>query len=400
MINLVQSKEKCFGCELCKDACPKDAILMKEDGEGFRYPEIDPSKCIECRLCEKLCPANSLAVQKDKTILTFGGYSKDASLLEKSTSGGAFSAIADGWCDDETNIFGAEADGLDIRHVHLKGLRELNRIRKSKYAQSEANGWYSTVKKLLDRNEKVLFSGTPCQIAALWNYPGMSAYRDSENLLTVEVICDGFPSPLLLRKYVRKLEKKYKSNVIDLDYRYKDRNRWDFQVMRITLENGKTLKTDRWVSPFYILWSDRLMSRPSCVSCPFRTNERLADITLGDLWGVHIYCPELYNGNKGTSLILCNTQKGLSAFNQCRSMIEGHELDYNEAIKYQRPLRAIVPAHKDRDAFMKDLQALTYEELVRKYKPHSSRSVLISKYIWGSNRQKVALWKFRNRGKK
>ena len=397
MISLIQSKEECFGCELCKNVCPRLAITMKEDAEGFRYPQIEPSKCIECHLCEKHCPAKYIAVQKNKTIMTFGGYCKDEALSDKSTSGGIFSAVANTWCDENTNIFGAEAIGLNVRHVHLKGLHELNRIRKSKYSQSDINGSYSKVKKLLDQNEKVLFSGTPCQIAALWNYPGMTAYRDSELLLTIEVVCDGFPSPLLLRKYVQELEKKYGSKITELDYRYKDGNRWDFQVMRIVFENGKIQKTDRWFSPFYILWSDRLMSRPSCIVCPFRTNERLADITLGDLWGVHIYCPDLYNNNKGTSLILCNTQKGLNAFNQCKEMLKGHELDYNEAIKYQRPLRTIVPAHKNRDLFMKDLQTLSYNQLIQKYKPHSSVKLLVSKYIWGSNRQKVAFWKLRNK---
>ena len=167
--------------------------------------------------------------------------------------------------------------------------------------------------------------------------------------------------------------------------------------MRISFENGRTIKMDRWFSPFWIFWSDRLMSRPSCISCPYRRKERTADITLGDLWGVHIYCPELYNDNKGASLVLCNTEKGVKAFSKCEKMMVGHDLDYDETVKYQRPLRTLVPPHEKRNEFMRDLKALSYSDLVKKYKSYPSLKLIISKYVWGSNGQKVDIWKKKHR---
>ena len=127
----------------------------------------------------------------------------------------------------------------------------------------------------------------------------------------------------------------------------------------------------------------------------FRVPDRVADITLGDLWGVHKYCPELYGNNGGSSLIVCNSPKGISILNKAKEKLYGHELKYEDALVYQRPMRVIVPASPDRDAFMKDLKKLSYTELCRKWKPHHSFKFLISKYIWGTNRQLVNIWKIK-----
>ena len=137
------------------------------------------------------------------------------------------------------------------------------------------------------------------------------------------------------------------------------------------------------------------MSRPSCVECPFRTTDRIADITLGDLWGVHKYCPELYGNNGGSSLVVCNSKKGKHLFNKAKKHLYGHRLVYEEALQYQRPMRVIVPANEKRDLFMRDLEKLDYKALCQKWKPKSSIKVLFSKYIWGSNRQVVNLWKIK-----
>ena len=250
------------------------------------------------------------------------------------------------------------------------------------------------VKEFIISGKKVLFSGTPCQIQGLYNYLGK--YACADNLLTVEVVCEGFPSPLLLNKYADEIEKKYNCKIVSLEYRYKDKNKWDFQKMRITLDNGKVIKKDRWFSPFWIFWSQRLMSRPSCISCMFRMPSRVADITLGDLWGVHKYCPELYDNNRGCSLIVCNSQKGIEIFEKAKENLYGHYLKYQDALEYQRPMRVVVPASPERSNFMKDLKALSYTELCKKWKPHHSFKFLVSKYIFGTNRQVVNVWKIKN----
>ncbi len=387
------TKSQCFGCEICVKVCPYSAILMQEDEEGFRYPQINEEKCKDCGACKRICPYINPPQKNQRKPYVYGGYHKNSVIRDESTSGGAFSAIVDVFCDKNYVIFGATAKGLEIHHEYIEDKKELGIFRKSKYAQSSMGNSYLYAAKFLESGKKVLFSGTPCQIAALKNYIKLEKLK--ENLLTVEVVCEGFPSPLLLRKYCAMLKERYHSSVKELDYRYKDKKRWDFQVMKISFENCRTIKEDRWFSPFWIFWSERLMSRPACIECPFRTTDRLADITLGDLWGVHKYCPELYGNNGGSSLVVCNSEKGEKLFKQAEKLLYGHELAYENALKYQRPMRVIVPANEKRDMFMDDLRTLDYKALCRKWKPKTSWKVLFSKYIVGSNRQIVNLWKLK-----
>lgn len=281
---------------------------MVEDDEGFRYPKINQELCIDCGACRRVCPSINMPEKNQHFPYVFGGYNKNSEIKNDSTSGGVFSALVEVFCDKNYVVFGAVADGLKVYHNYIEDKKELGKFRKSKYAQSAMGDSYKKALQFLREGKKVLFSGTPCQIAALDNYVRPIALK--ENLLTVEVVCEGFPSPILLRKQCRDLENHYHSSVRELDYRYKDKNRWDFEVMKIIFENGRVIKRDRWFNPFWIFWSERIMGRPSCDECPFRTTDRIADITLGDLWGVHKYCPELYGNNGGSSLVVCNSEKG------------------------------------------------------------------------------------------
>lgn len=393
------NKEECFGCEACLQACHKDAIKMVEDDEGFRYPQVDSEKCVNCGACNKVCPYENLPEKNQGEHYVFGGYIKDLDVREKSTSGGIFSALVEAWCDKNYVIFGAEARGLDIYHSFIEDKKDIDRFRKSKYSQSTVGDSYLKAREFLKEGKKVIFSGTPCQIAALKNVIGKNTPTD--NLLTIEVVCEGFPSPLLLRKYEQHLNKKKGIKFEALDYRYKDGSRWDYQVMNITyssLDNPSSgsIKCDRWFSPFWIFWAARLMSRPSCVPCPFRTTDREADITLGDLWGLQLYCPELYGHNKGSSLAVCNSEKGIAVLKKAEPCLYGHELKYEDALKYQRPMRVVVPANPRRDEFMDDLKAMDYQELCDKWKPREPFKVLWKKYVLGKNSQVVTWWKIKN----
>lgn len=393
-------KEECFGCEACIQACRHHAIKMVEDDEGFRYPEVDNDKCVKCGACNKACPYEHLPEKFDECQFVFGGYNKDFAVRDRSTSGGIFSAIVDEWCDENYVIFGAAVKGLDVYHTYIDDKKEIDIFRKSKYSQSSVGTSYVDAKNFLKQGKKVLYSGTPCQIAALKNAIGKSV--PAENLLTVEVVCEGFPSPLLLRKYNDYLGKKKGIRIDELDYRYKDGDRWDYEVMNITYSSlhnpgGGTIKCDRWFSPFWIFWADRLMSRPSCVTCPFRTPNREADITLGDLWGSQLYCPELYGQNKGCSLVVCNSAKGIDLFKNVIPYLYGHELKYEDVLKYQRPMRVVVPANPRRDEFMEDLKALSYRDLCKKWNPKEPLKVLLKKYVWGKNSQVVWMWNVKNK---
>jgi hypothetical protein len=163
--------------------------------------------------------------------------------------------------------------------------------------------------------------------------------------------------------------------------------------MSFFLKNGIRLKQDRWLNPFWSIWLQHLMSRPSCYECPFTTNNRVADVTLGDLWGVHLYCPELYGNNGGSSLIVANTLKGREAVELAKESFFGHELNFADALKYQAPMRQSIAYNPHREQCMADLMDanITYEEINKKWSKKPSLKLLFSKYIYG-NRQKIAVW--------
>lgn len=345
----------------------------------------------------------SLFSKEEKYV--FGGYIRDKKTRFESTSGGAFSAIADVFCDENYVIFGAEAEGINVFHSYVKDKKELGKYRKSKYVQSRMENCYGECRTFLTEGKKVLFSGTPCQIAGLKTFLNITE-TDTSNLLMVEVVCEGVPSSLYIKKYEQYLVKKYGGRIESIDYRYTGKTwfgngKWDFQVMKTRLsDNKKTIIMDRWFNPFWTVWLSHLMSRPSCYECRFAVQDRVADITLGDLWGVHLYCPELYGKNGGASLIVANTKKGKEVLKQVGRKMCGHELRFEDAVKYQSPMRKCIETNKKRAEFMADLQSeMTYEELNKKWAKRPTIKLLFQKYIYG-NRQRIFLWNIMHKGKR
>lgn len=392
-------KSTCYGCEACVQICSKNAIEMQEDSEGFRYPHIKTELCISCGLCRKVCPHANAPQRYNEEKFVYGGFHSNAHIRNESTSGGAFSAIVETWCDSNYVIFGAVAEGLNVYHRYITDKRQLGLLRKSKYTQSKIGTAYTDAQLFLKQGRKVLFSGTPCQIAGLKAYLRQKQYP---NLLTVEVVCEGVPTPLYIRKYDTYLQQRYGDSISEIDYRYTDsstiksadkitRGKWDFQVMYTTLCNGISLKKDRWFNPFWSIWLQHLISRPSCYTCPFATKSRNADITLGDLWGVHLYCPDLYGRNGGSSLVLCNSSSGKEAWKIAQSLMFGRPLNFETALKYQGPLRGHIAPNPHREECMHDLIVADYKTIIKKWAIKPGIKLLWQKYIWG-NRQKIWLW--------
>lgn len=392
-------KNECFGCEACKQICSKNAIKMKEDSEGFRYPIVNNDLCVNCGLCHTVCPSEEMPNTSTDEKYVFGGYHNNLNVRKISTSGGAFTAIAQAWTeniDGDYLIFGAASNGLNVYHQGINDISNLPSICKSKYSQSEIGNAFVLVRDALRNGENVLFSGTPCQVA------GLRAFLkniDINRLLLVEVICEGVPSPFYIRKLDFHISEKYGSRIKTLDYRSKGQKstpasfKWDFQRMCLELENGRVLDKDRWFNPYWSIWLNHLMSRPSCYKCPFANINRQADITLGDLWGVHLYCPELYGENGGASLIVCNNEKGRTVWKSAEKYFHGHKLEFDTALKYQSPMRKAIDMNPQRDACMMDLMDndMNYEAICEKWAKKPSIRLLFQKYVWG-NRQKVFVW--------
>ena len=387
------NKKTCTGCEMCTNICPKDCISMEEDEFGFRYPIIDVAKCINCNLCEKYCPAIEYKEYSfEPTIMAMQNKNEEERL--QSSSGGVFSVLAKTIINNRGYVYGARWNGLSVEHIEISSIDDLNQLRGSKYLQSHIGNSYRLIRNRLNNGQMVLFSGTGCQIAGLKSFLRNKEY---ENLLTIEVVCEGVPSPLFVRKLSDYLSERQGSDLIELDYRYKDGHKWDFQVMQAKFADGSSLKKDRWFNPYWKLWLSHLMSRPSCYECKYAKNERCADITLGDLWGVHLYCPELYARNAGASLMIGNTEKGILAIKKAEKYMNGHDLEFAQALKYQSPMRKHIDGNPNRELFMADLESnMSYEELIKKWYRKPSLKLLWQKYVWG-NRQKVALWNLKNR---
>ena len=404
-------KNECLGCEACVQICTHSALKMVEDHEGFRYPILNPEACINCGLCNRVCPEEESVKKNTGHQNAFGGYARNERVRCLSTSGGAFSCIVETWCKEDYVIFGAVTHGLDVFHTYVTDKRNIGDFRRSKYSQSRIGRSYQDARLFLREGKQVLFTGTPCQIAGLRKFLEVTRTEVS-GLLTVEVVCEGVPSPLYVRKLDDYTNQRYKAPISSIDYRFKDgrydyegqdrhvsrKGRWDFQVMQIILGDGRVIKKDRWFNPFWSIWLNHLMTRPSCYSCPYTTRERVADITLGDLWGVHLYCPELYGENGGSSVIVANTSKGLEAMSDASEIMYGHELVIDDVIRYQGPMRKCIPMNPQRAEFMRDLEdpQISIQDINNKWSGKPTLRLLFSKYVWG-NRQKVWLWNFKRK---
>ena len=196
----ITDKYNCCGCAACVQACPKQCISFEEDEQGFRYPAVDTSLCIDCHLCEKVCPVINQDEPR-KPIATYAAINPDEDIRLKSSSGGIFSMIAQHVIDDGGVVFGAQFDSnFEVEHAYTDATEGIAAFRGSKYLQSRIGNTYSEVRTFLQQGRKVLFTGTPCQIAGLRKFLGKQS--DNPNLLTADVVCHGAPSPKVWRSYL------------------------------------------------------------------------------------------------------------------------------------------------------------------------------------------------------
>lgn len=240
----------CTGCLACADTCKMQAISVKKNGQGFSYPIINDAVCVRCGKCVSVCPVN--VQKKNKAATTpFACWDKDNEERKSATSGGFFTCLAKKIVKDGGVAYGAAYDSsLKVVHKRITSLNEVAQIRGSKYVQSDTSQIYKKVKADLSIGQKVLFSGTPCQVAALKNYLG----KDYENLLLVDIMCHGVPSPLIYDDYRRWLENKQKSKIRKLDFRYKKPG-WTVFSMKADFENGKSYVSSKYEDPYHCFFS-------------------------------------------------------------------------------------------------------------------------------------------------
>ena len=311
MPNLAE-QNSCTGCGACANSCKHDAILMKEDTEGFLSPTINVSKCVECKLCEKACPSLvGVSFGADKPA-TFAMWSyKDRRV---SSSGGAFSAFARYILKKGGIVFGAAYDTYGLRHIETDTIEGLDGMRGSKYIQSTIGDVYKRVKVYLKSDRWVLFTGTPCQIA------GLKAYlkKDYDTLLTLDLACHGVPSSKIFESYLRKLEKRlgFAENALCLEnYEFRRRDGWGFAPSVSTASSCQNLFG---VDALYMeAFNACALFRESCYQCDYARLPRVGDCTIADFWGIGRYGVRFqHSTRKGVSLVLANTDKGRAVINE------------------------------------------------------------------------------------
>lgn len=297
----ITDKSLCCGCSACVTACPAQCIVLRRDREGFDYPVANPDRCIGCGKCEKICPVlNPRETVKPLETLAV----RNEAFLDGSSSGGVFPSLAEKVLEDGGVVYGSVVnDDMTVGHLDAEDMVGVDRMRGSKYVQSDLYSVFEEIGDHLSDGRKVLFSGTPCQVAGLKSYLGDS----SEGLCTVDCACHGVPSPGLWEKYVKALEKAEGNKIKHVMFRDKSRS-WMHYDFVYDAGNGE-VRRPYMKDPYMALFVQNMTLRPCCYSCPVRGGRSGSDLTLADMWSVGTAFPEL-NDDRGVSLVLLNSENG------------------------------------------------------------------------------------------
>ncbi len=361
----LDKKYKCCGCGSCVSACPNNCINLRCDDEGFLYPQINHDICIDCKKCILSCP---IINHKGKAVhsLVYACQSKD-DIRKGSSSGGVFFELAKIIIEKGGIVFGAKFDkNWDVIHDYTTNLEGIKEFQKSKYVQSIIVDCLPKVKYFLDKGLTVLFSGTPCQIAGLKQF----LKNNYDNLITVDIVCHGVPSPYVWHKYldeVRRDSPHYGYHLSDIDFRDKEKSWKNYNISLVfkTDNSHKVYSENVYNNPYMRLFLDNIILRPSCHQCYFRNQTSGSDITIGDFWGIENIIHRL-SDDKGTSLVLINTTKGLEIFKQI-DLKERVSVDYNLIVNNNPALIKSFKANVYRPTFFILLKFLPISKIFKHY---------------------------------
>ena len=362
--NLKQNNLKCCGCTACYAVCPKNAITMQADSEGFKYPVIDKDKCIDCGLCCKVCPLDIKLEKTEDKQIAVACTAKDENFTKQSSSGGVFAILANIFIKKQAVIYGAAFDDdWNVKHIRVNQKEDLKKLYTSKYVQSDMTDNFKFVKADLDSGKEVLFAGTPCQVSGLKSYLG----KDYDNLTTVDFICHGVPSPLVWKSYINEKVESLKSKITDISFRNK-KDGWKNYYFMVKTSNGNINYEKAGDNIYMNGFSKDLYLRPSCYDCKFKTLNRASDITLADFWGIDKVLPEMYD-KKGVSLCWTSSEKGSEILAEVLKQTVYKKVDLQEAVRHNPSAIKSVNVHKNRDKFFEEF-AESHDDvtkLIKKY---------------------------------
>lgn len=378
----IQDKTLCCGCSACVECCPRHCISMQEDNEGFLYPTVDAEKCIGCNLCEKVCPGIDPNEHR-RPLDTYAAKNPDDKVRLLSSSGGIFSMLAERTIRRGGVVFGARFDeNWEVVHDYAETIEGMELFRGSKYVQSRMDCSYRKAEVFLRTGRDVLFSGTPCQIVGLKRF----LRKDYDNLLTVDVICHGVPSPGVWRQYLKEIMLRPKGVaagkntvlsslnempvVTGISFRDK-RLGWkkfgfEIRMSALKADKNSVLKSGKYPKEFFLFERQReniflrgffanIYLRRSCYACPAKAGCSHSDITLGDYWGIDSLMPQL-DDDRGVSAVLVNSEYGARALSETGA--ELHAVPYKDVERKNPALVRSVIQPANRSAFYRDTSDL------------------------------------------
>lgn len=359
--------EKCTGCEACANRCPYGAITMKADEKGFFYPEISEEKCKDCNVCVQICPVERTFAGREYEQEFYSCWLRDDEIRSDSTSGGMFTVFAEQVLQEGGAVFGAAFDqDFYVEHICMERKEALKKARGAKYVQSRTKDTFRKAEELLKQGRKVLYTGTPCQIAGLYAYLG----KQYEGLLTIDLICHGVPSPKVFQSYLQEIRQKYGEEISSVRFRYKKPS-WSLYSMKIDFKNKSPYICSKFKDPFLRGVEKNLFQRKICFSCKYASMERVGDLTIADSWRYRAYERESRNDQKGVSLVIINSDKGKGAFEKIRGQVFVKEQDAAYAIEGNPGLRSPWPQNPAYEDFFHDFNGgMAWEELGRRYFPY------------------------------
>lgn len=351
-------KADCTGCSACANICPRGCITMEADSEGFLYPKVNTDMCIDCGLCEEVCPMMNKPMPHDIKGV-YGAKNKDNSVRFTSSSGGIFTLFAEDVLKKGGIVVGAALDEtFTVRHYTIDSIDELSKLRGSKYVQSIIGDIYTKVRTHLRTGKTVLFSGTPCQIAGLKKF----LIKPFSNLITIDVVCHGVPSPKVYRKHLAEIASKAGEAITCVRFRDKS-NGWKQGETLFFTEHSKVGAPKRQ-EPYMRLFLNNIIIRPSCANCAFNNKRSLADITIADYWGIDKQFPK-FDDDKGVTLVIVNTETGQTIFDSIKNKAEVITTDFEKGAEFNLAVAKSLPLHRKRGFFFTNIENYSIDELVK-----------------------------------
>ena len=383
----IKNNNDCCGCNACGDICPNGSITFKTDKEGFWYPKVDINTCIDCHLCEMVCPMlnQSDFIVRYEVPKVYAAYNKNEEVRLDSTSGGVHSLMAQ-YIFAKGGYVGGAIYNTDhtVSHITSDDPSKLDEIRSSKYLQSKMVGQYKDVKDLLHLGKTVFYCGAPCQIQALYKY----LRKDYDNLITADFICRGVNSPKVFISYINMLERQFGSKATGIKFKCKKWGWHNFST-RVIFANGKEYCKDRDHDLFLIGYlQSGIFSRPSCYECPFKGFPQKADITLADFWGIE-HLDQNMDNDKGTSLVMINSDKGLRLFKNVSDNLIWKEFTMSDAKIGNKAIDSSMKQVSDnRELFFDAIDKKPFEQVAKEFFP------IRSSWQWFVYYAKVSIAKF------